>query len=156
MTRIAALLLCALTGPLAGQTPHSSLTQVIGHLLRTQLRGGGWRDTLVWQPYDSVSSVLLHRIKLGPYDSRVPAGSQTMHCPGSTDSSWTAYSQPVGYVVHAQVRFRTPYSATVDLGLACQFVFNGQRRGFGQGKHWEVVRVRNRWQVKRLMSGYIT
>ena len=143
----AILLLCALARPVAAQTPDSSITQLLGHLLRSQLRSAGWRDTLVWQPSDSASSTLLRRLKLGPHDTIVPAGSQTMHCPGSTDSSWTAFAQPVGYVVYAQIRLRDRNSAFVDVGVSCQDSFRGRRRGFMQKKSWLVAKGRNGQRV---------
>jgi hypothetical protein len=153
---LAVLLVYLLVTQLAAQSRDSSLTGLLGHLLRSELRGGGWRDTLVWEPYDSMSSDLLHRFKLGPRDTLLPAGSRSLQCPGSTDSSWTAFAQPVGYVVHARVRFHTRDSATVDLGLTCRFIFRGRAHGFAETASWEVTKAMNGSWVARLLNRSIT
>ena len=154
--RLSAILLCLLAPPLAAQTPDSSLARLLGHLLRSELRGGGWRDTVVWQPYDSASRDLLRGFNLGPSHTVGPIGNRTLDCPGSTDSSWTAFAQPVGYTVNASARFRTPDSAIVDLAVTCRFTFRGRGHYFAEAASWEVVKsVSGSW-VARLLSKSIT
>src|SRR5579859_5233267 len=147
--RIFALLVCVAVRPIAAQVSDSSLVELAGRLLRTELQGGGWRDTLFWQPTDSAAAVFLRQLKLGPNEHLAPIGGSTLECPGSTDARGADYKQPVGYVVRAFMRRGTADSVIVVLSVSCQFTYFGGPHPFRESASWEVVRAARIWRVNR-------
>ena len=154
--RISAVLVCVVVPPAAAQVSDSSLVALAGRLLRTELRGGGWRDTLLWRPTDSASAEFLQGVTLGPHEELSRLGNATPECPGSTDATGAAFKQPVGYAVRAFMRRWTNDSVMVALSVSCQFTYSGRAHSFMESASWEVVRAAKVWRVNRLLSRSIT
>ena len=154
--RVFSFLACVFVRPIAAQVSDSSLVELAGRLLRTQLRGGGWRDTLSWQPTDSASAEFLRQLKLGPTEHLSSIGRSRPDCPGSTDARGATYKQPVGYEVRAFMRRWTADSVMVALSVSCQFTYLGRPNGFLESASWEVVRAAKVWRVNRELSHSIT
>jgi hypothetical protein len=150
------LTLFLLAAPLAAQSPDTALTSLITQLLQSEFRGGGWRDTLVWQPRDSVSSDLIRRLTLQQHDTVLAVGRDAVECPGSTNSAGVQLPQPTGYTLRARAIFRGLDSATVDLQVSCRFTYRGDAHAFAQQAIWEVAKGRNGWRVVRLLAESIT
>jgi len=153
---VAAFLACVIGPPAAAQVSDTSLTALAGRLLRAEFRGGGWRDTLSWQPTDSASAYFLQRVTFAPSDNVRALGAGRLECPGSTDSTGGLFKQPVGYSVQAFMRRWTGDSVMVALSVSCRFTYHGRANGFVEAASWEIVRTGKVWLVKRLLDRSIT
>ena len=138
------------------QAADSSLLAAVAQLPQAELRGGGWRDTLVWRPYDATSADVLRRMPLRPGDTVVGIGDERPLCPGGTDSTGTLIPQPVGFSFRAQIHMRGADSATVQLDVYCRFLHRGRARGFGQGKTWDAAKLRGQWTMLRVVKMWVT
>jgi hypothetical protein len=146
---VSLLVLAAVPAALAlpAQVPDTSLAALVNHLRQTELRSGGWRDSLVWQPSDSVTASFLDATGVAAHDRVLPLGTTHVRCPGSTDAAGRPLAQPVGYAVRVQVRRHGADSATVEVAVGCDFLYQGQPRGFAQGKRWDAVKGADGWHV---------
>ena len=140
---------------LATQTPDTSLATLVNHLRQTELRSGGWRHTMVWQPHDSLTADFLRATGSSPHETILPVGSTRVPCPGSSDATGTPIRPPVGYTVRVQITAHGTDSAMVQIDLGGTFVYQGRSRGFSQGKLWEAVKGSDGWRVA-LRNEWIT
>ena len=153
MIRLCLLTLLALATTSHAQTVDSSLVALVEHLRESELRAGGWRDTLAWQPQDSTSADLLRLMTVRAHDTVLPLSDVRLRCPGGTDRSGAQVPQPVGYTLHLEIRSRASDSATVRIWVACEFMHRGRGHGFAQDKTWEAVKRRDGWHARLVRMG---
>jgi hypothetical protein len=143
MVHIVLLSLISAAMALAPQTPDTSLATLLNQLRETGLHGGGWRDTLVWQPQDAGTAQLLRSTGVRAHDVILPVGTAPLTCPGSTDATGAQFAQ----TVRARVRLHGVDSATVELVVGCDFTYRGTVRTFSEGKLWEARKGPDGWDV---------
>jgi hypothetical protein len=150
------LLLGVFSAPLVGQSADTSVHRLVNRLLFRELRGGGWRDSLTWQPQDSSSARLLKTFRFRWTDNVLPPGDHLLECPASTDSSKGQLPQPVGYTVLVRVDPAGHDSATVHLALSCRFSYHGKRSLSIETGTWLVARSSSGWRVLHVLNRSIT
>ena len=153
------LLLCLLAfvacvHPLCAQD--SFLANIVQRLLRSELVGGGYRDTITWQASDSGTLAILRGGELQPHQVLRPPSARGIRCPGGTNRSGKYLSQPVGYLVVVEVESDSAGNRTLDVQVWCTFTNRGNSYPFGEPGKWVLNYTDGQWILGRQLEHAIT
>jgi hypothetical protein len=132
-----------------------SLAELVHQFLRSDLTGGGTRDTLVWQAGDSATLALLAQIHLPLGEHLARPSKDELQCPGGSDRADRPIPAPVGYVVRATITTDSGHTKLL-LVVSCDFTYLGEPGPFLQGAEWEVAHFSTGWRAVKLLSSWIT
>src|SRR5574341_816328 len=143
-----ALILISLLSPASPvRAQDSTLGHLVHRVLRSELIGGGSRDTLVWQAADSRTFTILRQAPVLPNHRLDAPPPRTMHCPSSTDGSKGLFAQPVGYTVYANVFSDSLNRRVLEVRVSCTFTYHGQPSRFIEIGKWLVTREGRAWKL---------
>ncbi len=137
------------------RTQQGSVADLTAQLL-PELKGGGWRDSLVWQASDSTSFGVMQKIRWPNGDRIRTQSAYPLECPGGTDATGRAIARPVGYILQIATDTAPGESLLLNLEVRCQFTFRGRPHAFLQTQTWLLARAKQAWKVGRLVNGGIT
>jgi hypothetical protein len=123
----------------------STLGSLVPPLLRSQLVGGGYRDTIIWQASDSETFAILRDVKLHANEVLRPPASTRFQCPGGTDLRGAPLRQPVGYSIQVEVGPDSGGNLTLDVWVSCTFTYRGRPNFFAERAKWSLTRRDGRW-----------